>query len=280
MYAGIFILHDFWGISGSETFLTDTAEQAKQPDAALFAIALISSFGTFLLPSVMFSVLDNGSIGKTLKLDTFPPFKYFVAGLLLIISSATVISLLITVNSKIPLPKGWEYLIEAADKQKLLEDAFFNSTSFGRLAGLTFAVALLPAIAEECFFRGTLQRLLRNTSAGAVGAIFTSALAFSAMHLNFNNFLAIFFMGLMLGALYEYTGSLWVSILAHFTNNLLTIVVKVLYGNGSIDKDLSQAQDTPVLVSIGGILLVAAVLYWLVHNKRTGQQQFEPIAEN
>ena len=72
-----------------------------------------------------------------------------------------------------------------------------------------FIIAVLPAICEELCFRGALQRILIHCAKSPwVGIIITSVL-FSALHLQFQGFLPRMFLGIVLGAFYWYSGSLW-----------------------------------------------------------------------
>lgn len=279
LYAASFILENYLGIQNAKDFLASTSEKAKNPDAALLAIAIISSLGFFLIPAVLYSLLEQGKVAHTLKADRIPPYKCMVAGLLIILGSIPLISPLVQINSMIPLPKFLEYLREAEAGQQALQNSFFHSTSAGHIILLSLAVALLPAIAEEFFFRGTIQRLLRSSGAGAVVSIVASALLFAIVHMSFSNFLALFFMGLMLGAIYELTDNLWVPIAGHFLNNMLTIIARALYSTGATAADPGQMESTPIYVSIAGLILVSGTLYWLMGNRVNVSGKFEKFGE-
>jgi membrane protease YdiL (CAAX protease family) len=83
------------------------------------------------------------------------------------------------------------------------------------------AIAAAPAVFEEITVRGVLLPALRP-SLGSTGAVLTSAVVFAAMHLDLYRFAFTLAVGAALGLLRVRTGSLWPSILAHGTLNLLT----------------------------------------------------------
>lgn len=81
-----------------------------------------------------------------------------------------------------------------------------------------FTLVILPPLAEEFFFRGTVQRLLYR-SMPAWASIIITALFFSAAHLQIDNALSIFLLALALGWMYHRTHQLWMPILAHMLFN-------------------------------------------------------------
>lgn len=81
--------------------------------------------------------------------------------------------------------------------------------------------AILPAICEECFFRGVL--LARWETLGRGLAIFMSSLAFSLFHFNLLSFVPPLCLGLLLGALYCWRKSLVAVMVVHALHNALGI---------------------------------------------------------
>ena len=95
------------------------------------------------------------------------------------------------------------------------------------LKNLVF-IALFAGIGEELIFRGVLQRMLiRATKSSWLGIILTAAI-FSGIHFQFYGFFPRLFLGILLGAIYWYSGSLWVAILAHFLYDAAVIVMVYL----------------------------------------------------
>jgi membrane protease YdiL (CAAX protease family) len=92
----------------------------------------------------------------------------------------------------------------------------------GDVALLGLIVGIVVPIGEEVFFRGlvlgALRRALNRHAAVAVSALF-----FAAAHLQLVELLPILILGLVLGYLYEFTGSLVPGMIAHGVNNLAAL---------------------------------------------------------
>ena len=88
-----------------------------------------------------------------------------------------------------------------------------------------FIIGFLPALCEEALFRGGLQNFLTRSIRKPWLSIIVVSILFSALHFSFYGFLPRLFLGAMLGALYHYSGSIWLSIIAHFFNNALVVTV-------------------------------------------------------
>ncbi|MBI3614890.1 MAG: CPBP family intramembrane metalloprotease [Candidatus Omnitrophica bacterium] len=86
------------------------------------------------------------------------------------------------------------------------------------LGWLLFLVVVVGPVAEEMFFRGLLYGWLR-VRIGVGRALILSALLFAGLHANLLAFLPIIGLGLLLGWVYERTGSLAVPIAVHLFHN-------------------------------------------------------------
>jgi CAAX protease family protein len=90
------------------------------------------------------------------------------------------------------------------------------------IALLALVVGVIVPIGEEIFFRGlvlgALRRALRRHA-----AVLVSALFFAAAHLQVVELLPILILGLVLGYLYEFTGSIVPGMIAHGLNNLAAL---------------------------------------------------------
>lgn len=92
-----------------------------------------------------------------------------------------------------------------------------------QLVGLLLLGAVLTPIAEELFFRGVLFGGLRRY--GVVVAVIVSAVLFGLAH-GFNVVLPVAIMlGVLNALLYERSGSIWPSVVAHGVHNALGFVL-------------------------------------------------------
>ncbi|MCS6820111.1 MAG: CPBP family intramembrane glutamic endopeptidase [Chitinophagales bacterium] len=266
-YISAFIIHQYLGVDNAEAFMSNVNLQAQNPSASLVMQALTASFGSFFLPAFMFSVLAYGNFCQAMKLKSLPPSYLMLLSLLLIFLSGVFASLLVDINKSLPLPDSLQFLKEYQKKYELLLDSLFSGITIQRLLALVLVLAVLPALGEEIFFRGVVQKILSESRLGPHGAIFFTSVAFSAMHFEFENSLAIFFMGLMLGYIFYFTQSLWASIAAHFMNNFIQIIFKYLFVSGYIADDYSDPSGVSLYQTApAGVLSI--FVFWLLYKKR------------
>ena len=113
-------------------------------------------------------------------------------------------------------------------------------------APMLFYTILIAPLMEELVFRGVFYHRFR--SYGKYFAAFCTAFFFALMHSNFLQFAPAFSMGLILFFIRDRYG-LPYSILLHFSNNLLAIVVNNL------------SQDSTLIQGIYGGFLLAGMFY-------------------
>jgi uncharacterized protein len=99
-----------------------------------------------------------------------------------------------------------------------------DSTLLAVFTGI-FVIAIAP-FAEELFFRGFLFQALQRSWGTWLGA-FSSAVIFSAIHLEPDKFVQLAILGTALALLFKKTDSVWPCILLHALNNTLAFAVSV-----------------------------------------------------
>lgn len=119
-------------------------------------------------------------------------------------------------------------------------------------------VALIPSIAEEYLFRGTIARGFAKN--GYFFAILVSSALFALMHGNPLQLVHQFIIGIACAVLYFSTRSLIPSILLHFLNNATALVLGYF-------ESMGKPIDLPVwgwaLVCVAG-LIASVLLLWAV----------------
>ena len=128
-------------------------------------------------------------------------------------------------------------------------------------------MALLPAVAEELTFRGVLQNLfevkdetLKKKGNRVHIAIWCSAILFSAIHMQFYGFLPRMLMGALFGYALVWTGSLWIPILMHFTNNAMAVILYFLAIRSGWDMDKVDTIGTNDTLRLGVVSLVLTII--------------------
>lgn len=93
------------------------------------------------------------------------------------------------------------------------------------------------------------------------GAIWITAALFSALHLQFFGFIPRMLLGALFGYLLEWSGTLWLPIIAHFINNAAGVIVFFVTGEG-LEADKT---DTPIF---GGstffYAVISGIVLWLL----------------
>jgi membrane protease YdiL (CAAX protease family) len=158
--------------------------------------------------------------------------------------------------------------------QKMLEDmeavynralkVFLQMNSFSDLLVNLFIMALLPAIGEELFFRGALQKALLRMSNTPWVAILVSSAVFGLLHGTFFKLIPIFTLGLLLGTIYHITRNLWYTITIHFLNNAFA-VLSVYYADSSrlLKRLASDDLSVPLYGALVSLVIAVAILYFI-----------------
>lgn len=117
-------------------------------------------------------------------------------------------------------------------------------TTVSHYAMTILIMAILPAICEEFFFRGVVLRGLSNAMITKTGAIVSSAVFFSMMHMDFDAFIPRFILGILLGYIYIYTHGLLYPIIAHSLNNIMVLVM-ISNSDMPVEQLLNQPTENP-----------------------------------
>lgn len=121
---------------------------------------------------------------------------------------------------------GWNLLLVKIglpdDPQDLVGIISHTKSRWTIAALITLACVVVPCN-EELIFRAAIFRFLRQRL-GRTPAVTLSSLLFAALHLNWSSLLPLAVLGAVFALIYEKTGRIWVSMLAHSLFNLNSIV--------------------------------------------------------
>ena len=118
------------------------------------------------------------------------------------------------------------HLLDIDLKQQDLVDIFRNADSPVKVVLLGLLAIVVAPITEELIFRAGLFRFMRARTPTWV-AYLVPALLFASLHMNLASFPQLVCLGLLFSAVYERTGNIAVSMLAHALFNLNTILLIV-----------------------------------------------------
>lgn len=241
---------------------------------ALRLLQCFAAMGTFIVPAFLAAFLFSPNVLPYLGLDkkiTAP-----VAGLvfLLLLISIPFINWLSFINQGLQLPaslKSVEEWMKASEEQALrITRLLLGAATVTDLLSNLFVIALLPAIGEELFFRGMVQKQFEALTRHRTAAILLTALLFSALHMQFFGFLPRFLLGVLLGFLYAWSGSLWLPVLAHFVNNAGVVVLSwvIARNNSGVNPDMIGLEPgQEMLLGISVFMSLAGI--WLLRKQLT-----------
>ncbi|MFA4851062.1 MAG: CPBP family intramembrane glutamic endopeptidase [Bacteroidales bacterium] len=271
MMLGVVIAVPFFGTD----VLKDLTNMGNSSNPDIVALAkyfqIVSQFGIFLVPSVLFAFLDGRNISAYLKINFKPAYKTMIIAAVLILTAVPLINFLAEINQQMKFPAFLsnieQWMKESENKAMQLTNTFLNVSTLGGFFVNLLMIAVIPAIGEEFLFRGILQPLFQQWSKNIHIAVILSAFLFSAIHIQFYGFIPRFMMGILLGYVFVWSGSLWVPILVHFVNNSAAVIVSYFANKGIIDNTFETiGTGKSAIIPVLGSMIVSGVLIFMVYH--------------
>ena len=233
---------------------------------------LIQTVAIFLLPPLCMAYLWSQEPLKWLKLtgERQQIKGEIIWAIAIMLAALPAINLMSSWNEQMTLPAFLEPLEQWMKQQeeaaKTLTDKFLSASTLDVLLVNLLLMAVLPALAEELTFRGVLQRLFQGSNVSDFHivkvphiAIWVTAILFSAIHMQFYGFLPRMLMGALFGYMLVWTGSLWVPILMHFTNNAMAVILYFVATRAGWDMEKVDAIGTGDTLWLGIVSIVLTI---------------------
>jgi membrane protease YdiL (CAAX protease family) len=271
---GGMILSKMTGISLLEMGDVDKWKHNSQTLSMIRGMLLLQFFGMFLIPSLLFAYFSDPRPAQYLGLK--PPSKWFywVAGIAALLVAVPLVEYTGILNRELPFNESTNKWMQSMEDEAAKTIQFMlGKISLDNLIMNIIFIAAFAGIGEELFFRGVLQRLFIRSTKSPWAGIILAAFFFSFFHFQFFGFVPRFFLGILLGAMYWYSGSLWVAILAHFVYDAFFIIYAYFHPQLIADTNASLI-DKSYLV-IGGLIsavLVATIIWWMKRNSTTSYE--------
>lgn len=203
----------------------------------------------FILPAVVAMAIFYRRPLHAMCLDRAPSWKAILIVVLFYIVSLPAMNWLVSLNESMSLP-SWMSGIE--QMMRALEDSAAEATkqlldinSVGELFACIFVVGLMAGLSEEMLFRGAMLRTMQDSRLGMHTVVWVVAIIFSAFHMQFYGFIPRMLLGVWLGYLFVWTGSLWVPIIAHTLNNSTVVLFSYLTNKGLIPEGYGDNLGLP-----------------------------------
>ena len=149
------------------------------------------------------------------------------------------------------------------EMDKLLTSMYgdiLSTSSVFEMILVVLVVALVPAICEEAFFRGFVQKSFELTIK-PFWAIFITSFAFALYHFNPYGFLALLLLAMFLGFSVYQSKSILVPMILHFLNNFVSIVMYFIDGGEGLSNTEVVTQEEFYFNLISLILL--SIIFFL-----------------
>jgi len=267
-FLGVFVASWYSGVS----FLDGGGVDYLNPQTikGLKIMQLFQAIGLFIVPSVFAAYTFRKENENYLLFHSSTIIKYGLSIIIMMVA-LPIINWSAQINQSMPLPSfmsGIEnWMHQKEEEVSRITELFLNVDGLLGLMVNLFIMAFMAALGEELLFRGVLQKLFTKMSGNIHVAIWITAFLFSAMHLQFYTFLPRFLMGATFGYLLVWSGSIWIPMLAHFTNNAFAVLLQFFIAKGQVPKDIEQAGNEQLLPFISVSLIFTALI--LFYFKRT-----------
>ena len=228
------------------------------------ALAFFDQLGTFLVPSIIFLfLLKSFSLHyrKPNKRDLTKCLLYFIV----LLGVAQLFLLISTYVGYDFLPiEIKNFLKEQQDFNTRIQEGFI-SKSFRSFLFNVVLLSILPAIGEELFFRGILQKICIGIFKNNIAGIGVTSLVFGILHFQIENLLSIIFASILLGLIYDYSKNILLNILLHFGFNFFSLLSMQVLRMELISENNLEIFSNYVMIPLGlGMLtyLIIKKIFW------------------
>ncbi len=252
----IFFYQVVSGIKISGDFLERINQAAAEFKAPILIALVITQYLFMLLPAIWITKKwHTTEVKKYLRLKLIP-FKEII------------LAVLITITL-LPFCYYISYLIlEWLDIPEIVQslgNQLFTAHSFSELILLIFVVAVTPAICEEVFFRGYVQRTMER-NLGAKSFIITGII-FGLFHMQPLSLISLSILGVLFSFFFYRSKSIFPSSAAHFTNNFIAILLLYLQTQ-SEETELYLEGNVPIEIVLLSTLAAAGLLLLYIKSTR------------
>ncbi len=240
-------------------------------DANMNALRLFTAGGQILFilaPAIIFARLIFIDVTPILrvKIPSWKEVAVFVVGLIILTpllqNFIYVQNFIIQQLSQVSgFFESFKVFFDEMDK--LLTNMYgdiLSTSSIFEMILVILVVALVPAISEEAFFRGFVQKSF-ELSIKPFWAIFITSFAFALYHFNPYGFLALLLLAMFLGFSVYLSKSILIPIILHFLNNFFSIIMFFVEGGEGLSNTEVVTPDEFYFNLISLILL--SVIFFL-----------------
>jgi membrane protease YdiL (CAAX protease family) len=276
-WIGLSLVARFNGFSTLQMAAMTPQDYAKPELAGVVrGLLIVQFFGIFLLPSLVFAYLADPHPLQFAGIKAPDRKSFYLWGILIIVAAFFMVEWLALINQELVsnlLGKSARQWVEKGETEtdNMLKN-ILQMKNPGDLLKALLLVGAMAAIGEELFFRGILQRILIGACKSPWGGIVLTAAIFSAFHGQFMGFVPRMILGIILGALYWYSGSIIPAMAGHFIYNggqLILVYLKIS------DTDSKSTPDT--MTWVVGLAALTCVIFLLNYLRKKSLTTYESM---
>ena len=231
-----------------------------------------SQLFTFVFPPIAYAFLVKEKPVNALGLKNVK-ILWFLIGTAMIFAIMPLNSILAEWNAGLKLPESLsaleQMMKQMQESASAMIEKFVSVDTIGGLMLNLFMIAGLAALGEELLFRSIIQTSLIKICKNAhVGILIASAI-FSFIHLEFYGFVPRLILGMLLGYMFYFLGSIWIPMLMHFLNNGTVVLIYFLNNKGitNIDVDTFGQTSIPVLI-VSIVVMIVLFLFSIKYSDK------------
>lgn len=247
--------------------------------AAMRIAAVLQSLLQMIIPAIATAMIVTRRPASFLAIDRRIDLSTLLLAVLALVAATPLMNALVSFNNSLTLPDSMKSVEDAIremetranDSITLLQGAH----SVGNLIMNILIIGILAGFGEELFFRGAFMRLLTTGNINRHVAIWTVAIVFSAMHLQFFGFLPRTLLGAFFGYLLAWSCCLWIPIIVHATNNTIYVVNHYFFaespdGATPLDTVGTDGYYSAIISAVITALLIVGLYYRRVRDRQNG----------
>ena len=247
-------------------------------DSSIGKLKLVQLFQTifvFLVPCCIGSYLWSDSPIKWLNLNKKVNWKDLLYIALWILISLPAINMLSYYNQQLLSLPIFDSLNSIFEDMYISQvetlEKFMRAENFGIFLFNVFLMAVIPAISEEIFFRGTLQKFTAQYTNQYI-AVWVAGIIFSLVHFDIYGFIPRMLLGVVFGYMYLWSSNLWYNITAHLSNNFYIVLLYYLCQKFDIDSSYIDSIGYGNTLWVGIISIIISCVMIKLLKKRISEQ--------
>lgn len=260
---GLFFLYQFVG--GGITLLLIGGDITNDNVMVARIATMVAQLIFLLVPTLILAKMQHGILTHALrwKVPSAAEIMLSILGMIALLQAAEGY---IYFQERIPLPQDVVPFVEMV--KKMIEETYrvlIEAHSIPELLFVIVVVSLTPAVCEETFFRGLVQKNFSLGTNGARGFLITGII-FGLYHFNPFHAVPLVALGIYFSFLQYRSQTLVIPMIAHFVNNTFSVLAAYIYGFNESDMPsiLSGKSDPVSMTAVLGTTSLFILIFIVI----------------